>query len=429
MVYFYLSKGVEFVMKKIAFLLFLTSILFGISACSLSREAKDNLKKNCSLAEDYYENKYDCNISITKSEYDFYSSVFTTYQKNRMLFKTDEDTIIFYDADADRFYDNKQAEEILLTLETKMLPKLYDMIPGNYKWNKEEFLECGYFYFYDSTKLVNMFHEYFEEDDWENFFMKEKPKIHFEETLYEISETMPNHEEMTTDVTDIITKYFTLSHLDIIYLTQELLGTITSTNHEGEDGFFASYCINDYKKYQRVQNYIKIADGIYITFTGDNFSFKENDILVLEETTLSNAIDIYKSAYKKAYDDDTADGSQRNYNPKTFSATQGFAYNIAASDSLKESARDYYKACIKVIPSELPETVTHFYYFATSENKFPQFEEFEITGEQTTMYFYLYMGDGYNTYICFGDSTKPDESLIDLSKKDFSNIILEETSP
>ena len=185
---------------KISRILLTILPLFLLSGCGISRAEKRELNLTSYKAKDYYEEKYDCDIDITGSSYDYYISVFRTYDTTKMIFTTSEDTIIFYDTELETFYDNRQADEILDTFHLELLPKLLDPIPYPYHFvTTNEEVELGEKNFSDYGSH-NLFHKYFEKDSYKDFFRKEMPSVKFWEPLYITSETSPDHKKITEDI-------------------------------------------------------------------------------------------------------------------------------------------------------------------------------------------------------------------------------------
>ena len=125
--------------NKLILILLFGTVLLSATSCSLSRAEKKHLDRQSNSAEKYYEKKYDCDIQITDSGYDYSTSLFFTYDTDQMYFTTSEDTVIYYDVRGKYFSDNKQAPEILEKVESHLLPKLTGKIGLTYYWDKASF--------------------------------------------------------------------------------------------------------------------------------------------------------------------------------------------------------------------------------------------------------------------------------------------------
>lgn len=211
------------------------------------------------------------------------------------------------------------------------------------------------------------------------------------------------------------------SAINIIFLSEELYREGPEYDIEGEDGFYVSYKIMGENTYVTKPNYIKLADGVYITSTDSDFMYESEDFIVSSKMDLEDAISVYDKAYSDTKKQIGTDSSYGRYTPYTFDTKTGYAYKVDFSDYFKERAEDYYSSwydfCVKIVPSELDENVISFYYYTTSEEDYPDFSEFTIEDEDITCYLYLHYTNTTDMYFCLGTDTNVDFSDDYIDKK------------
>ena len=394
--------------NKLILILLFGTVLLSATSCSLSRAEKKHLDRQSNSAEKYYEKKYDCDIQITDSGYDYSTSLFFTYDTDQMYFTTSEDTVIYYDVRGKYFSDNKQAPEILEKVESHLLPKLTGKIGLTYYWDKASF-SCNTQYYYE-TEESNFFRKYYDADEWENFFLSERPSAYFEEPLYVISTETTDHNHIANQLAKSFCKYFDLTSLEVIFLSEEVYNNLEAygNDYEGEDGFYASYRISDNGIYIVEQNYVKITDGVYITARKEGLRFEEGDFFVSEELVLNDVMSTYQDAYDMHYNRLKPDNSYLKYQPVTTDATDGVGYKLQFGDSCTEKMEalpysDWFYCCIKIVPSELNFAADEFGLVTIHNNDLPDLRKFDLDDSDKVTYLYVYRPSAAETFLYFGE--------------------------
>ena len=392
--------------QKLLFLMSILAMSFFISACTLSPEEKQTLKDTVPLAEAYYEEKYGCDIEITDYSYNYYTSNGRHYLTSEMFFTTSDGSIIRYAFYKKHFSDTKQADEIIHTLKSTLIPQLESHIQNPYYFDFDtDYFSCNEFTM-GNLEDKSYFHTYFDRNNWIEFFTEEKPSVYFSYPLYIISKDTTKHDKITDYVNTLFSQYMDISRLEIVYLSQALYNTDSFYNIEGEDGFYASYSIVGNNISVTTPQYIKVVDGIYITATEADFSFLETDFVISEKMALGEAISKYNIAYEDAENKSGATDTYGRTTPQSFHSKIGYAYKVTFSDSfIKRTYNEqtsWTDCCIKVVPSELDEDITQFYQFILHESDYPIFQNGDLDENNTTFYFYLDEPKTSEIYICFG---------------------------
>ncbi len=408
--------------SKILFLFMLIMMSFGLTACGLSAEERDTLKQYVPLAESYYEEKYNCDIEIVDYSYNYYTYVFREYLPSEMYFTTSEDTLIFYTTYEEQFSDNRQSAEIFNKFETSLLPQLCDYIKNPYYWDYESsYVSCNMELIGDDEDK-SFYHTYYDADNWTEFFIEEKPLVYIGEPLYIISSENTKYEQITEYVSTLFNQYMNISQLEIIFLSEDLYLSEPGYELKGEDGFYASYLIMGDDFYVTKQNYIKLADGVYITSLSSDFMYEDADFIVSEKMELKDAISVYEDSYFNA----NGQIFNNRETPYSFETDTGFAYKINFSEYYYERTEcdtdTYHDMCVKIVPSELDENVTSFNCFVTQEDDEPDFRKYFADEENTTFYMFLHYGENSDMYFCLGTDANADNSDDTVIEKNFSKL-------
>lgn len=398
----------KIIKNKMILILLFGTVLLSTTSCSLSKAEKNYLDRQSTSAEKYYEKKYDCDIQITDSGYDYSTSLFFTYDTDQMYFTTSEDTVIYYDVKSKYFSDNKQAPEILEKVESQLLPKLTGKIGLTFYWDETSF-SCNTQYYYE-TEESNFFRKYYDADEWENFFLSERPSAYFKEPLYVISAETTDHNHIANQLAKSFRKYFDLSSLEVIFLSEEVYNQLEEygNDYKGEDGFYASYRISDSSISIVKQNYVKITDGVYITSRKEGLIFEEGDFSVSGELTLNDVLTTYQNAYDTHYDRLKPDNSYLKYQPVTTDASEGVGYRLQFGDSCMEKMEalpysDWFYCCIKIVPSELNFTADEFGLVTIHKNDLPDLRKFDLDDSDKVTYLYVYRTSATETFLYFGE--------------------------
>lgn len=394
-------------MKKNKFLILFILIIMtlGLTACQISQKEQQALKEHVPLAEAYYEEKYNTDVEIVDSTYNYYISNFREYIEYEMIFTTSENTTIFYSLIDKTFSDNKQQAQILEAVDTALLPKLCEYIKNPFYWD----LDADSYSCNSETVKDNydnsFYHEYFDKNNWVNFFAKEKPSIYFHDDLYIISNENTKYDEITEFINALFSQYMNISSLDIVFLSEDLYQAGKYYEYEGEEGFYEAHSIIGKSSYVIKQNYVKIEDGVYITSLEPDFEYKEDDFDNSNRMILADAISLYNDAYS---------AQREGINPSSFDATSGYAFELALTSSYKMRKDfedyDWQHYCIKIVPEELNSNINSFFIFTTYEDDTPDFYKFSLDDEPITHYVYLRYTDTTKTYLCFGEELDVDLS-------------------
>ena len=390
--------------SKFFFLLTLIMLTFCISSCGISAEEQTRLDEYEALAESYYEEKYNTDIEITTSSYNYFTSTFREYIKNEMVFTTSDNNMILYKAYEGRFYDTNQTKEIYHKICDSLLPKLTEYIKNPFYWEYDtESFMCNNQWISDEYDH-STFHTYYDEDTWVEFFAKEKPTMYFENRLFIISNENTKYEEITEYITALFSQYMEISRLEIVFLSEELYNQGKIYEIEGEEGFYESRTILGASSYTTKQNYVQLTEGIYITSLNPDTEYTGDDFVVSEKLPLkdlsSSYIEACKSENNSLYDDFD---SQAN----SYFAQNGYSYNIDFSDSYK-SRTDFIDVCwpiicVKIVSSEINEDLNTFYFLSTTKGEYPYFVTEDLKDDITTHYMYLSYTEDTEIYIGLGE--------------------------
>ena len=354
----------------------------GLNACSPSSDdlTKDEitaLKNQSVAAEQYYEGKYDCDITIGDWQYmENYTVGGERYNTETMLFLTSEQTLIVYEVVDDLFSDNRQADEIYYDIQNKLIPGILSEIGYEYYWDSNSFF-CNQKSLTPNL-LVALYHEYYDSDNWEDFFLTEKPYNMITSPIYVINAEESEHEQIANAIYEPLTCYFDLDCLLVYFVTNDFEIEENYLRDFGKDGFIASYFMDTtYTSYTK-QQFIKLIDGAYVASYESNTIFEDGDVYVANEMNLEEATKLYNDAYKKFTP------TAEDYSPKHIVASNGIIYEIKLDSDYIELAEDsdstYYEndIYIKIVPSELNPEAEHFRIMTIYDDKAPVIEKYDL---------------------------------------------------
>ena len=394
--------------NKICFLFTIIILALLLSACQFFPNEKAAPEEYTLLAESYYEEKYNTDIDIIESSYNYYIIDVKEYSDNSMFFTTSDNNIIFYDKYLDVFSDTKQTKEIYNKISTSLLPALTEYIKNPFYWDYDiTSFTCNAELIADEYNY-SVFHNYYDEEKWANFFATEKPSLYFDNSLYIISSETTKYDEIAEYIQALFSQYMDISNLQIVFLNEELDNQGIRYEIEGEDGFYKSITLLGHTSYSIEQNYVQLEDGIYVTCLNPDTEFTKDDFVVSKQIPIKDMMSVYKDALEKNYGPfEMSDYS--SYSDVLFQE-DGYAYQIDFSDSYKEriefSDVTWPHICIKIVPSELSSNLDTFYFFANYEDDNPRFTKTMLEGEYTTTY--IYMTYTETTDIYFGFGKQPD---------------------
>lgn len=225
----------------------------GLSADGLTADERKALKTQAIAAEQYYEEKYDCDIKIEGRQY-MEGNVINgpAYNTDTMIFFTSEKTLIVYEVADNLFLDNQQAEEIHNAIQNELIPGILS--------------EIGY--------------EYYDANNPEEFFMTEKPYNRMVSPIYIINADASEHNNIVNSIYEPLCLYFNLDSLWVSFVTDDFEIEENFLRDFGKDGFIATYHKSDSFNFFAEQHYVKLIDGVYVASYRSNTKFKEGDVFV-----------------------------------------------------------------------------------------------------------------------------------------------------
>ncbi len=368
--------------KLFAITLLLISCTLILCACGssgdgLTADERKALKTQAIAAEQYYEEKYDCDISIEGRQY-MEGNVINgpAYNTDTMIFFTSEKTLIVYEVENNLFSDNRQAEEIHSAIQNELIPGILSEIGYEYYWDNNSFF-CNQKYLAPNT-LVNLYHEYYDRDNWEDFFLAEKPYSLMTSPIYVINADESEQEQITNSIYEPLTHYFDLDCLLVYFVTDDFEIEEYYLRDFGKDGFIASYLMNGTYTFYSKQQYIKLIDGVYVASYESNMIFEDGNVYTANEINSEEASQLYYDAYTKF----TA--TVENYLPENIVASNDIIYEIKLDSQYVERAgnsdSDYFEndIYIKIVPSELNPEAKHFRIMTIYDDIAPVIETYDL---------------------------------------------------
>lgn len=368
--------------KLFAITLLLISCTLILCACGssgdgLTANERKALKTQAIAAEQYYEEKYDCDISIEGRQY-MEGNVINgpAYNTDTMIFFTSEKTLIVYEVENNLFSDNRQAEEIHSAIQNELIPGILSEIGYEYYWDNNSFF-CNQKYLAPNT-LVNLYHEYYDRDNWEDFFLAEKPYSLMTSPIYVINADESEQEQITNSIYEPLTHYFDLDCLLVYFVTDDFEIEEYYLRDFGKDGFIASYLMNGTYTFYSKQQYIKLIDGVYVASYESNMIFEDGNVYTANEINSEEASQLYYDAYTKF----TA--TVENYLPENIVASNDIIYEIKLDSQYVERAgnsdSDYFEndIYIKIVPSELNPEAKHFRIMTIYDDIAPVIETYDL---------------------------------------------------
>lgn len=329
-------------MKRMVALMLLCLGLVPLLCGCLSREERARLEEFEQTAAEYYEKKYGTEVSIENYNYYYENSVFSV-RTDHMYAECSDGTVVFYDADEDCIVDNKQSEQIDNALAGALRADLDEL---------EEEFDCGAFIiewcrsaqfsgdFYDS------FYHYYYDGDIEDFIAKEDLELRMDLFLLCENEGAWLEAEIALEAL-LHNRYGTESSCDLV-VGDELCYSDYDYQQIGYDGCYAKFYIGSERTVSYIQNYIKVADGIYVTAYEANFVLEEGDI-TLVETDLTGA-DIDRALLEN-YSALEEDDKERLDCYTVWPATP--IYQLRFSDRVKEQFPDGLNVFLHYSPGEM----------------------------------------------------------------------------
>ena len=358
----------------------------GLSADGLTADERKALKTQAIAAEQYYEEKYDCDIKIEGRQY-MEGNVINgpAYNTDTMIFFTSEKTLIVYEVADNLFLDNQQAEEIHNAIQNELIPGILSEIGYEYYWDNKSFF-CNQKYLAPNT-LVNLYHEYYDANNPEEFFMTEKPYNRMVSPIYIINADASEHNNIVNSIYEPLCLYFNLDSLWVNFVTDDFEIEEIFLRDFGKDGFIATYHKSDSFNFFAEQHYVKLIDGVYVASYRSNTKFKEGDVFVAGEINSEEAMNLYNDAYIQYVD------SEEEYSHKSIWASGDILYEIELNPQYIEEVKnsdnyeptyssnpDYFdnNIYVKIVPSELDQKIEHFCIMTIYDNKSPVIDKYNL---------------------------------------------------
>ena len=229
--------------------LLLISCALSLCACDssgdgLSADERKALKIQAIAAEQYYEEKYNCDISIEGRQYMEGNAINgPAYNTDTMIFFTSEKTLIVYEVEDNLFLDNRQAEEIHNAIQNELIPGIFSEIDYEYYWDNNSFF-CNQKYLAPNT-LVNLYHEYYDSNNPEEFFLTERPYNQILTPIYVINADTSEHNNIVDSIYESLCYYFDVDSLLIYFITDDFEIEENFLLDFEKDGFVSAYKKSD----------------------------------------------------------------------------------------------------------------------------------------------------------------------------------------
>lgn len=268
---------------KALLLIFIINLLLGLSGCMTVAE-KEALVEFETEAAAYFKNKYGNAPRIESCNYYISNDGIFPVRTQSMYARCHDGTYIFYDAKRDQIVDNRQSEELSAAIEKELkrqMKAVTDIIPGS-ELIIRNYCSTAYAGEYEG----NFYHSYYD-GNIEKFLAEED--VQLVANMYLLCKGNDPWQEAQKQCEEILKKDFRTEHtISLTVATRECYETNQSEEYiyVGIDdiGCFASYHMMGIEQETRayIQNYIKIAPGLYATANEANFVFEDNDIVAIE---------------------------------------------------------------------------------------------------------------------------------------------------
>lgn len=364
--------------------LYVVFFLFCIGACvylgydiysNTIKKADITKKRQMSLEEfeqkgkEYYYEKYGKELEIKDSGSIYIEGMVKTKTKN-LYIETTEGTELIYIEEKNQIYDNQQSDVIESALE-ETLKVLEDTIQSEQNLIKMDFQNARFNVYGEGTNVKGSFyHELFQNDI--NAFLEKEIVVASKLEFYAIcgQEYGENHSDtencvqMLEEEAKNIFAGFEESDIEISFLSEDcylkyLENVFRKPNIDMEE-CYSKYVIGK-ENYSYVQNYIKVAEGIYITSAEKDFVLEENDIRLEESVSSQELNDILlendQKLKNKEKEEEGEDSAKEEVKECHQLIPRTPVFRMQFSDRVKEflNQKTYkeLKVCIKFVPQEV----------------------------------------------------------------------------
>lgn len=328
-------------------------------------------------AATYYEEKYGSRLNVKNSGSIYIEGISNT-ETGDLYIETEEGDAIIYIEEKNQIYDDRQAKDIEKKLNDEVWKNIIDMAADTCGMAKDRvIMKEASFNYYGNGKNVegNFYHELYEEDKGiDEFILRENISITGAE-LYVKCEKSFDMEKFIKSLSDEIREQFSgydESEIEVCFLSEDCYQRYLEGEYRKPDidmnDCYARYIIGK-KNYSYIQNYIKAANGIYITSAERDFILSEGDIIFEEEKNIDeNELNkIMKDNYdkymlsRKEEDISKNDDAQEKNSKENHSYSQVIlrtpVYQLKYSDRINEymESKTYKEinVYIKLVPEEI----------------------------------------------------------------------------
>lgn len=336
----------------------IATLLLSLSGC-LTAEQRAELTEFGTSATTYYKDKYGEDPHVESCGYYVDGSGLFPRRTKHMFARCDNGEFIFYNADKDQMVDNHQSAKISDAIAdelAKQMEEVEAIAPGS-----EIIIRDYCSSAYAGSYKGNFYHNYYDGDI--TAFL-EVEDVQLTANMYLLCDETAPWEEAQKKCEDIIRKNFRTDE-DV---TLTILSRSCYEEKQGEYGVYAGLDdLGCYAKYHMtgtttdsyIQNYIKIADGLYVTCSEKNFIFEDGDVVATEAISEADLNAVIFGRYDKlpAVAEENADGSYRVHDKtkETYSVATAVTpvYQLAFSERVKAAFPDgEINAYMMLVPDE-----------------------------------------------------------------------------
>lgn len=260
-------------------ILIVGSLMGCVQLSSEEKAAKAAFRKS---AENYYKEKYGNAPDITEYGYDIQISLFP-YNTGNLFAQCSDGTVIYYDAQKDVMADNKQSDAVSGALEIAFQDRIAmlekKMQNGKFIVNDLDFSACEASDYEGSSFYTACYN-----GDTDAFIQEEDIGLSAE--IFLICDREDAWEDTAAALEKIVASDFRGSEdVQLTVLSSDCYETYLAGDYRypGTDMLecYAVYQITAQETKRYIQNYIKLADGIYATSDKANVVFEEGDLTLV----------------------------------------------------------------------------------------------------------------------------------------------------
>lgn len=331
--------------RLLTLLMALMTLALSLSGC-LTAEEKLALAEFGTTATTYYKDKYGDDPRIESCGYYIDGSGLFPQRTERMYARCASGDFIFYDAARNQIVDNHQSDEISAAIEAEFAKQI-ESVEAFIKGSEiviRDFGSTAYAGSYEG----NFYHSYYDGDI--TTFL-EAEDVQLTANLYLLCDENDQWREAQKKCEEIIrTNFRTEQDVTLTVLSRECFD-----EKQGEHGIYAGLDdLGCYAKFHMtgtttdsyIQNYIKVADGIYVTCCEANFAFEAGDVTAVSSISEDELNAKIYARYDQLPDvaEENAGGSYvvHDKTRETYSVATATSpiYQLQFSERVKESFPD-----------------------------------------------------------------------------------------